>query len=271
LKIATFLTIATRIRHTLPVLALAVMPAQAELIGYYTFEGNANDVSGNGNHGTLSANAPILTAAGGGFTGWGNASSQAYTFGAGSVYTDPNNSFITVPIDINPTVMPQVTFGAWVKTSNLDNVIRGIISHDDGGFDRTIDMDTRGGSPNVEFCAFTGVGGHCAADATTNWTFLVARYDAGTSTAQFTVNGTHSGVFTSTNGSGLTNTTIGRNPRFDLPFIGQIDNVFFYDEYLTDSQVNDIYRNGINPVPEPSTFALLAGGIALVAAGRRRR
>jgi hypothetical protein len=258
-----------------PILSLAVLvatiPVHAGLIGYYTFEGNANDVSGNGNHGTLSANAPVLTASGGGFTGWGDPNSRAYTFGAGSFPGDPLNSFITVPININPTALPQVTFGAWVKASDLSVVRRGIISHDNVNFDRTIDLDERGPSANVQFCMFRGASGngvYCGDDATTGWTFLVARYDAATSTAQFTVNGVHSAVFAATNGPGLNNTTIGRNPNFDLPFVGQIDNVFFYDQYLSDAQVSNIYLNGI---PEPSTFFLMAGGFALLAAGRLRR
>jgi hypothetical protein len=240
-------------------------PAHAALIGYYTFEGNANDVSGNGNHGILSATAPTLTAAGGGYTGWDGAASQAYAFGGG-------NTFITVPIDINPAALPQVTFGAWVKAENLDNVIRGIISHDNGNFDRTLDMDTRGQSANVEWCLFVGPasgGVYCAEDATSDWTFLVARYDALTNVAQLTVNGMHSSLLATSNGGGLTTTTIGRNPNFDFPFIGLIDNAFFFNSYLTDAQLDEIRRNGITVVPEPSALLMLsAGAIALL---RRRR
>jgi hypothetical protein len=217
----------------------------------------------------LSPNAPTLTAPGGGFTGWGNPNSQAYVFGAGSLWDDPLNSFITVPIDINPAAMPQVTFGAWVKSDVTDAVIRGIISHDDGGFDRTLDIDTRGGG--VRWCMFTGAGGACDGAVTTDWTFLVARYDATAGLGQFTVDGAHLGTFAVSNGAGLTNTTIGRNPRFDFPFVGLIDSAFFFDEYLTDAQVDAIRTTGIQAVPEPSTAVLVIFGAFGLGARRLRR
>ena len=264
-------------RH-LAIALLAVLTgasARADLVGYYTFEGNANDSSGHGNHGTLSPVAPVLTAAGGGYTGNGNANSHAYQFGTGSTYTDPNNSFITVTINIDPSSMPLVTFGAWVKADQTDSVIRGIISHDNGGFDRTIDVDNRADGI-ARWSFFTGSGTYSlvsSAAVTTNWTFLAARYNTVTNEAQFTINGFNTGVFNAVMGPGLSNTTIGRNPRFDMPFSGLIDNVFFYDEYLTNAQITDIYQNGVAPTatPEPSTFALGFGALTVLVVARRRR
>jgi hypothetical protein len=247
-------------------LAAIAAPAQAGLIGYYTFEGNANDVSGQGHHGTLSAAAPTLTAAGTGITKWGDASSRAYSFGAGGA-----NTFIELPLDINPAALPELTMGAWVKVADLTPVIRGILSHDDVDFDRTLDLDTRGGG-GLQYCMFVGLpnGGNCGGAATSEWTFLVARYDATLGVAQLTVGETHFSKVAANNGGGLNTTFIGRNPSFDSPFVGLIDNVFFFDDYLSNDQLNDIYRQGIDTVPEP-TMLMLAGTAALVLARRRRQ
>ncbi|MCP4285030.1 MAG: PEP-CTERM sorting domain-containing protein [Gammaproteobacteria bacterium] len=223
------------------------MSANAGLIGYYTFEGNANDVSGNGNHGVLSAPAPTVTASG--YQG------SAYQFGASG-----ENTYVTVPIDINPAALPKVTFGAWVNADIANAVIRGVISHDTGGFDRTVDVDTRAGG--VRWCAFTGFSEVCDGVVTPDaWTFLAVRYDEILDIGQLTVNGLHTGTFATSFNPGETVTTIGRNPNFDSPFMGRIDNVFFYDDYLSNQQLDDIYQNGIT-VPEPTTLALMGLGLA---------
>jgi Concanavalin A-like lectin/glucanases superfamily/PEP-CTERM motif len=99
-----------------------------------------------------------------------------------------------------------------------------------------------------------------------DWTFIAARYDATAGTAQFTVNGTNYASLIADPGSGLTNTTIGRNPNFDFLFVGAIDNVFFYNEYLADAQISNIYTNGVSTaVPEPSTIVMTLAGMATLA------
>ncbi len=75
------------------------------LVAYYPFSGNANDASGNGNHGTV--NGASLTN-----DRVGN-SNSAYLF-------DGTNDFISIP-DANILNLNSFTIAAWVKVRTLAN------------------------------------------------------------------------------------------------------------------------------------------------------
>jgi len=80
--------------------------------------------------------------------------------------------------------------------------------------------------------------------APNRWTFVAMRQDQNTGRLVLDVDGEH---FTATQvffGSGLDTTTIGRNPSFDIPFYGRIDNVFIFSSVLSDAQISDIRANG---------------------------
>ncbi|MCK7510418.1 MAG: hypothetical protein MZV70_44450 [Desulfobacterales bacterium] len=97
------------------------------LLAFYPFEGDAHDTSGNGRHGTIT-NSPQVVA---GYEG------QAYNFNGGADY-------ISVPLDINPSKYPRLTIGAWAR-NKASGSLQPLVTHDDGGYDRQIGIDHRGG------------------------------------------------------------------------------------------------------------------------------
>jgi hypothetical protein len=205
--------------------------APAALVAFYPFEGSADDASGNGLDGTISM--AVLTSAG--YQG------QAFQF-------DGTDSFISIPIDINPAQIPEITMGAWVNSDTTSGV-RAIISHDNGGFDRTLNMDTRGGGGN-RYSAFKGSGVVAAGPApvpTGEWVFVAVRYSSTEGKVALNV-GADQVSSTGSPGTGNTTTFIGKNPGYGELFMGRIDNVFLYDEWLSDDQIEAIRQGGAGAI-----------------------
>ncbi|WP_309385846.1 LamG-like jellyroll fold domain-containing protein [Cerasicoccus frondis] len=227
-------------------------------IHYFPFDNNTNDIVG-GVTGTVNGNVTQTT----GFTG------NAYSFDAAS--------WITALIDINSSVLPSMTMGAWVQT-NLASGARQVISHDNGAFDRSLGLDPRGSGPAYGWATFNGTGVLGKTDATlNNWTFVAVSYDmSSNSTLLYTYDYSVGTVQTLSSGyfsdSGMTYIAIGTNPGLTgEAFSGIIDNVFIYDQALTETELDDVRINGVQGVPEPSTYVLMALGGGLVFYWMRRR
>lgn len=236
------------------ILLMSSANAEASLIAYYPFEGNANDASGNGYNGTVSG----ATQTSSGHSG------SAYNF-------DATNDYISLPLDINPSAYATLTMGAWVKPST-GTPIQQVISHDNGGYDRSLNIDSRGGGTG--WSAFSGTGGVLGYQgvALNQWAFIAAVYDQSAGKVSLYVDGN----LYSENGSldsGWTSTFIGKNPTFGEYFGGTIDDVFFYNSTLTKSELDSIRANGIggSPVPEPATMVLFGIGSAAMAFARRKK
>lgn len=235
-------------------LALGAAPAHAGLIGYYDFENSdAADSSGNGNHGTVGGGGGISFAA----NGVGGSVAANFS-GANGIA-----NMINTGIDINASAIANLTMGAFVNAGIGVSPSGKVLSHDNGGFDRTLGLDTRGGSGG--FAAFTGGG---VLNSNTNpavgFDFIAVRYNG--TTVTLTVNGTH---FTGTDftGSDVSHLAlyIGGNPGHGENWKGQIDNVFVFDHLLNDQELDKIYQDGgidTNPVPVPATGLLMAGIVA---------
>jgi hypothetical protein len=245
-------------------LSLASGVARADLIAYYQFNNPSNlgqDSSGHGNNATNFG--ATYSAAG-------------YEGGAASFVNNNSNNpqYLQAPVNISPQDQPELTMGAWVNANpNAPGVsYPGIISSDDGDFDRHLGLDSRASPGVLTYSAF--IGGNVVTQGLNaigaGWTFDAIVYDGAHGTATF-YSGNNSGTTYSTNfdNSSYPYFDIGRNPGFPEFFSGLIDDVFVYNQTLTSSQIAAIRANGIT-TPEPSALLLLSGtavlwGIAVTA------
>ena len=198
-------------------------PALQGPVVHYPFDGNADDASGNGNHGTVYGAA--LTE-----DRFGNPNS-AYQF-------DGVDDYIFAPVNINPDVMPKMTMTAWVRADEASPV-RQAISSDNGGFDRGMGVDCRFGS--CCWLAFIGSGGVLGDRLYVpgEWVFLAVVYDQDAGTAKLYVNGQ---VYEGTGvlGPGHDYFRIGSNPSYGEYFSGVIDDVRIYDRALSDAEIRNL-------------------------------
>ncbi len=203
--------------------------SESGLVAYYPFDGDTMDHSGNGNDGTNN-----------GATFVSGMSGNALDF-------DGMDDYVSAPININSDVMPQVTMALWVKS---DSDSRGtVISHDNGGYDRTIDIDARGGG--LGWSAFSGSGavlGHQSV-TTDKWTFLAVVYDQDAGTVKLYVDDAMYEEEGSL-GTGWNAINIGSNPSYGANFDGVIDEVRIYNYALSQSEINSIYEGDIEPSTE---------------------
>jgi hypothetical protein len=203
-----------------------------ELVAYYPFDGDARDYSGNGNDGTNH-----------GATFVSGISGQALRF-------DGTDDYVSAPVNINPDVMPQMTMAAWVRADDDSGMT--LISHDNGGFDRTIDIDYRGGGWG--WSAFSGSGGVLGYYPVTigQWVFIAAVYDQEASTVKLYVN---DALYEETGSlaSGWDYVNIGKNPSFGAYFYGTIDEVRIYNYALSAAEIQALYESvSIPSTPTPT-------------------
>ena len=253
----------------------ALNHAHADLIAYYTFEAGADDVTGNGYNGSVTG--AVLSDSG--------YSGKAYSF--------DGNSYIKIDLNINPSNYAQLTMGAWVKADQANltgtDIRHQVISHDNGLYDRTLGIDWRGDSwSNSEeddpgWSAFAGLppsgytyhqGGGVLGDVdvdTDTWVFIAAVYDQDAQSVMLYVDGqimTRAGVM----GEGMEYLHIGSNPPNTYEaFHGLVDNVFFFDQALTQNQLDSVMTNGVYSVPVPASFLLLCTGLLVLAGFRGGR
>lgn len=155
---------------------------------------------------------------------------------------DGQGSFVQIPLDINPEKYPALTFTAWAR---YDGPASGgpfqVISHDDGGYDRSLGIDYRG-ADGVGWSTFAGsaaVLGSVPVKAG-EWVFLASVYDQTRKTTTLYVNGTRKVAENAEMGGGHAYLRIGANPSFGEHFTGLIDEVRVYGRALNPTEIEGL-------------------------------
>jgi hypothetical protein len=209
------------------------------LVAYYPFNGNANDESGNGNHGTV--NGATLTT-----DRFGNPA-RAYEFNG-------DTSFIEVPDSSSLDFMTGMTVTAWVEP-DANNVNLPIVtkyrSEDPlrSFFLYGWTSGTQGPRFRVQTDGLIGDAATTELLSTSGWSFVVGTYNR--TSAKLYVNGVEKAANSATGTINLNNLTLkigGDNELTASFFDGKIDDVRVYDIALSTIQVQQLYAQESLPM-----------------------
>ncbi len=200
------------------------------LVGYWPFNGNANDESGNGNNGTN--NGATLT---------------TDRFGINNASFNFQNNIISIPHNssFGFLVNSGFTISIWCNISNLTNVFQ-IIGKRANGSPNFNWQIAYGGGNGPNFGSGTGPGLYNGAYSPdflliNNWYHIVGKYDNGLWT--IFVNGILKGTNNSANVNMDSNIpiSIGNSGNFE-PFYGSLDDIGIWNRALSQQEITDLYN-----------------------------
>ena len=218
------------------------------LVGWWPFNGNANDESGNGNNGTV--NGATLTSDRFGDTG------KAYSF-------DGLTNYIEVSDNNTLDLVTQFSLFGWFKTNNLTKLLQTIISKprnlNGTGYNLTYDFQLMG-----SFCNNNNINTGVFFDPPTDssWHLAIATYDGSTFNLFFdnVLVDTKNEVFTLINSNqnlffGMENSLLGRF------FSGKLDDIGIWNRALTQQEITDLYNavncnNNLAITPQTNTLQI---------------
>jgi hypothetical protein len=206
------------------------------LVGYWPFNGNANDISGNGNNGTVTG-ATLTT------DRFGNTNS-AYSF-------DDNSDYINCGNSSTVNITGSITLSAWINATNF-NTENGIISKM-GGYDLITSANNT--IPPLDKIRWLEVGGFLFTNPIQQgtWLHIVATFDLITQTKKVYINGT---LFASQAANitslptTIENLYIGSHQPLIVPswsFNGKLDDIGIWNRALTQQEITNLYNSALPP------------------------
>jgi hypothetical protein len=165
---------------------------------------------------------------------------------------DGSSQYVTTTLDAQPSALPTTTWEAWVYPTLTNSGIRQtLFSIDDGAYDRGVDIEAN----TNDYAVFTGVGTWIPTTVDLNtWQHIAVVYTP--TGISFYKNGVEY-VYDTSNGFEVNPTNnkfqIARNPGFNEPFKGQLDEVRVWNYQRTQAQI----QTGMFAVPAGTTTGLV--------------
>jgi hypothetical protein len=235
-------------------------------------DNNNNDNNNNDNNNNIADNA-ILSPVAYGNDGILSPGVEFITSGyvGGGILLN-GNDHIKFDIDINPSAMPKLTMGGWVKISTLNaytadagyDLARHFLTHDNGGggssHDRGVGIDSRGGA--IGWSAYRGSEGNGVFGSLPvtagKWQFVAVVYDTNDNSVLLYVDGITMASTAKCN-KGNTFLSLGKSPVENVGIQGSVDSVFVYNTALTINELSYLQKFAQEIIPPTAS----TGGYAV--------